>query len=76
MPAMPAWYCHLQAAANKIKIKDAIDNLEAGGSTAGGEGIKLAYKIAKENFIKKEITVLSLLPMVILMLVKAVMMKW
>lgn len=38
--------------ANKIKIKEAIDNLEAGGSTAGGEGIKLAYKTARENFIK------------------------
>jgi Ca-activated chloride channel homolog len=37
---------------NKIKIKAAIDNLEAGGSTAGGAGIQLAYKIAKENFIK------------------------
>ncbi len=35
---------------NKIKIKEAIDNLQAGGSTAGAEGIKLAYKIAKENF--------------------------
>ncbi len=35
---------------NKMKIKDAIDQLEAGGSTAGGEGIKLAYKTAKENF--------------------------
>ena len=37
---------------SKNKIKEAIDNLEAGGSTAGGEGIKLAYKIAKDNFIK------------------------
>ncbi|MBO9683279.1 MAG: VWA domain-containing protein [Flavisolibacter sp.] len=37
---------------NKTKIKEAIDNLQAGGSTAGGEGIRLAYKIAKENFIK------------------------
>ncbi|HZH96501.1 MAG TPA: von Willebrand factor type A domain-containing protein, partial [Flavisolibacter sp.] len=37
----------------KNRIKTAIDNLEAGGSTAGGEGIKLAYKTAKENFIKK-----------------------
>lgn len=36
---------------DKIRIKDAIENLHAGGSTAGGEGIKLAYKIAKENFI-------------------------
>ena len=32
-------------------IKEAIDELEAGGSTAGGEGIQLAYKIARENFI-------------------------
>jgi len=31
-------------------ILSAIDNLQAGGSTAGGEGIELAYKIAKENF--------------------------
>jgi Ca-activated chloride channel family protein len=38
---------------DKTKIKDAIDNLEAGGSTAGGAGIKLAYKIAKENFAKE-----------------------
>ncbi len=36
--------------AEKIKIKDAIDKLEAGGSTAGGQGIQLAYKTAKENF--------------------------
>jgi Ca-activated chloride channel family protein len=36
---------------NKEKIKDAIDNLSAGGSTAGGEGIQLAYKIAQQNFI-------------------------
>ena len=36
----------------KTKIKDAIDQLEAGGSTAGGEGIKLAYSVAKDNFIK------------------------
>jgi Ca-activated chloride channel family protein len=38
--------------ADKTKIKDAIDNLEAGGSTAGGAGIKLAYKTAKEYFVK------------------------
>ncbi|HEX3385144.1 MAG TPA: von Willebrand factor type A domain-containing protein, partial [Mucilaginibacter sp.] len=37
----------------KQKIKDAIDELEAGGSTAGGAGIKMAYKIARENFMKK-----------------------
>jgi Ca-activated chloride channel family protein len=37
----------------KIKIKEALDNLEAGGSTAGGEGINLAYKLAKQNFMPK-----------------------
>ena len=35
----------------KTKIKNAIDALEAGGSTAGGAGIQLAYKVAKQNFI-------------------------
>jgi Ca-activated chloride channel homolog len=35
----------------KIKIKDAIDRLQAGGSTAGGAGIKLAYQVAKDNFV-------------------------
>jgi Ca-activated chloride channel family protein len=37
--------------ADKIKIKEAINELQAGGSTAGGEGIQLAYKIARDNFI-------------------------
>lgn len=37
---------------NKTKIKEAIDKLQAGGSTAGGEGIRLAYQTAKEHFIK------------------------
>ncbi|MFC0773160.1 vWA domain-containing protein [Terrimonas alba] len=36
----------------KTTIKDAIDNLEAGGSTAGGAGIRLAYKTAKDFFEK------------------------
>jgi Ca-activated chloride channel family protein len=36
---------------NKGAILSAIDGLEAGGSTAGGAGIKLAYRIAKENLI-------------------------
>lgn len=35
----------------KDDIMDAFDNLSAGGSTAGGEGIELAYKLAKQNFI-------------------------
>ncbi|GAA4901898.1 VWA domain-containing protein [Mucilaginibacter defluvii] len=37
----------------KTTINNAIDNLEAGGSTAGGEGIKLAYKVAHENLMKE-----------------------
>jgi Ca-activated chloride channel family protein len=36
----------------KSKILQAIDGLQAGGSTAGGQGIQLAYQVAKENFIK------------------------
>ncbi len=35
----------------RIKIKEALNELRAGGSTAGGEGIELAYKIAGEHFI-------------------------
>lgn len=35
----------------KEKIMSAISNLRAGGSTAGGAGIKLAYKMAEENFV-------------------------
>jgi len=37
----------------KEKIKSAIDALEAGGSTAGGAGIRLAYEIAKKNFTRE-----------------------
>jgi Ca-activated chloride channel family protein len=37
---------------NKQKIREALDNLTAGGSTAGGAGIQLAYKIAKKNLIE------------------------
>ena len=38
---------------NKTTIKNAIDALEAGGTTAGGEGIKLAYKTALDHFKNK-----------------------
>ena len=38
--------------ADKQTILSAIDNLRSGGSTAGGEGIDLAYKIAQENFLQ------------------------
>lgn len=35
----------------KTQIKSVIEQLEAGGSTAGGEGIELAYKVALEQFV-------------------------
>ncbi|MCK6602953.1 MAG: VWA domain-containing protein [Bacteroidetes bacterium] len=37
----------------KEVIEKAIAGLKAGGSTAGGEGIRLAYSIAGENFIRE-----------------------
>lgn len=37
---------------NKTTIYNALENLQSGGSTAGGAGIQLAYKVAEENFIK------------------------
>ena len=37
----------------KEKIFEALEKLNAGGSTAGGAGIELAYKTAEENFVKK-----------------------
>jgi Ca-activated chloride channel family protein len=33
---------------DKSRIMDAIDRLEAGGSTAGGEGLLLAYRVARD----------------------------
>jgi Ca-activated chloride channel family protein len=38
--------------ADKPKILEAISRLEAGGSTAGGAGLKLAYDIAKEHHLR------------------------
>lgn len=35
----------------KQTILDALDRLQAGGSTAGGAGLKLAYEVARQNFI-------------------------
>lgn len=37
---------------DKKKIMEALDKLQAGGSTAGGAGIELAYRAAKENFVE------------------------
>ena len=39
----------------KAKIRNAIDQLTAGGSTAGASGIELAYQMAREGFIDKGI---------------------
>jgi len=38
--------------ADKARILAALDQLEADGSTAGAEGIALAYEVAKKNFIE------------------------
>lgn len=38
------------SAEERGKIYDALQRLEAGGSTNGGEGIELAYRAAQENF--------------------------
>ena len=40
------------SADKKSKIRQAIDSLSAGGSTNGGAGIELAYRIAEENKIE------------------------
>lgn len=39
-------------ASHKSEILTSIERLSAGGSTAGGEGIQLAYEIAAKNYIK------------------------
>ncbi|HET6881524.1 MAG TPA: YfbK domain-containing protein, partial [Pirellulales bacterium] len=36
----------------KETVLSALDQLQAGGSTNGGSGIQLAYKVAREKFIK------------------------
>ncbi|MEP5938452.1 MAG: VWA domain-containing protein [Erythrobacter sp.] len=42
----------LEPTSDTRKIRSALDKLQAGGSTAGGAGIKLAYQIAEDNKIK------------------------
>ncbi len=42
----------LDSTNNRGEILNALDNLEAGGSTNGGQGIQLAYKVALDNFIQ------------------------
>jgi Ca-activated chloride channel family protein len=38
--------------ANQPRVLDALERLQAGGSTNGGEGIELAYHEAQKNFIQ------------------------
>lgn len=40
------------AARDKREILDSLDRLQTGGGTNGGEGIKLAYTVALNNFIQ------------------------
>lgn len=40
---------------DKAKILSAIDNLNAGGSTAGAAGIQEAYRLAEQNFDKEAV---------------------
>ena len=37
----------------KSEILAALDKLQSGGSTAGGAGLKLAYRVAQENFVEE-----------------------
>jgi Ca-activated chloride channel homolog len=42
----------LAPTADKRLVQDALGRLQAGGSTAGAEGIELAYKTARENMVE------------------------
>ena len=42
----------LDSTNDKRRILNALDDLQAGGSTNGGAGIQLAYKVALDNFIR------------------------
>ena len=42
-------------ASDRSKILAALNNLNAGGSTAGGEGIRQAYRLAQQSFDKEAV---------------------
>ncbi len=42
----------LEPTADKAEILAALDRLSAGGSTNGGAGIELAYRLAEQSFVK------------------------
>lgn len=43
------------AASDKAKILAALDGLQAGGSTAGAEGIELAYRLARQSKVAGDV---------------------
>ena len=43
----------LEPTSDHRRIVDALDRLQAGGSTAGGAGIELAYRMARDSFLEK-----------------------
>jgi Ca-activated chloride channel family protein len=45
----------------KLKLRCAVDALQAGGSTAGGEGLALAYSMAEQAFDKNSVNRVILL---------------
>ncbi|QKG72463.1 vWA domain-containing protein [Erythrobacter mangrovi] len=42
----------LEPTSDERKIRDVLDHLQAGGSTAGGAGIELAYRVAEANRVE------------------------
>ena len=42
----------LEPTNDPARIRAALDRLQAGGSTAGGAGLQLAYQVARDSFIK------------------------
>lgn len=46
---------------NRLKVRCALQSLRAGGSTAGGEGLTLAYDLARQNFDPKAVNRVILL---------------
>jgi Ca-activated chloride channel family protein len=51
-PAPPVSRSPPRRGSDKQRILAALDGLEAGGSTAGGAGIRLAYDVVRRNFVR------------------------
>ena len=50
-PAAPGLVLPPTSGADKPRIREAIERLEAGGSTNGGAGIELAYRLTAQSFV-------------------------